>query len=403
MSTDANQLANNESETLSLNETLVQGFKEIEERNNAEDGETGGNAENLDNQAAANGDQGQDDETQLRQQSEQQSEHDSGQQIEGDQLEDGQTGERNDGDEVHHPDGSEDAGQHDRQGLQVSQELQSTFDYLPKDAKEHLEEAGYDEETTNNFLGLVKSQNDKYLEKTKDFSELIKVIEPYKDALAKAGVSSAQKIAGYIATEEAILRDPKQGLIQLATSLGFDLEKLFSGGQSSPNDGNNGNADNSASDSQNFEDPVQRDINKINERLDGNDKAKLKEVYDNAQTAIDTFANATNSNGDKVHPHFEKIRPLMAVKIQKNECGTMEEAYDSVLKDLNLTPVSNDGNKGNGNNAQNSGNKGRKSIKAKKKAGSGVKSTSTAKSSGTKGTMKEDLVAGVSDILNGKR
>ena len=99
---------------------------------------------------------------------------------------------------------------------------QSTFDYLPKETKQHLIDAEYDPETTNQFLSIVKEQNDKYLRKSEEIADIKKVFEPHKDALAEAGITEAQQVQAYVQWHQGILNNPKEGMIQLASSLGFD-------------------------------------------------------------------------------------------------------------------------------------------------------------------------------------
>ena len=384
MSTGDSQLAdNNNQETPSLKEALVSGFNEIQERNNSE------------NQNGAESDQGNDDEK-LRQQ-EQQSLEQQGQDggIRSDEGGDGEidggADDGHNGDEVHHADGSESDGQNEGQRLlleSVPEDLQNTYKYLKKEDREHLEEAGYDGETVNQFLSLVKKQNDAYQEKSLDVADLKKVIEPFKDTLAKAGITEAQKIQQYISWEQGILQNPKEGMIQLANSLGFNLEELINGKQSE-----GGAAP--AGDDETFKDPATEQIGKLTARLDANDDRQQKEVLTNAQNSIDTFKNQKDSSGQLMHPHFDKLGPLMAQEIAKGK--DLKEAYDSVLSGLDIPGVKGVSTKSQG---QAKATRAKKSIKDKKHAGSGVKSTSVARSREAPGDMKDELTAGVKNILS---
>lgn len=382
MSTDDNQLAENNNtstqEAPSLRDELAEGVAKLQE-----------SANNDDNPEAQSG-QEHEHEEELREQ-------DGGQQGHQRNNEENEISaeNRDDGTEVHHGDGSEDDGQHNRQGLQldgISEDLVSTFEYLPGHVKEHLVNAGYDEETNNNVLQLIKGQNDKYIEKTQEVAELKKVLEPFKDTLAQAGITEAQQVSSYIQWHQGILKDPKEGMIQLANSLGFDLVKLIGGEQSANNQ--NGQGDDPGSEG--FQDPVNQQIGDLNKRFDALDAKEQSKVMADAQTVIDTFKNEKNTDGSLKYPHFEHLKPLLKERVERGM--DLQQAYEDAEKVLGLQGVKAPAGGGDGKPEP---RKPKQSIKAKKKAASGVKSTQAARTNrATTGSMKDELAAGVKNILS---
>lgn len=91
----------------------------------------------------------------------------------------------------------------------------------------------------------------------------------------------------YVQWHQGILNNPKEGMIQLASSLGFDLVKLMGGAQSNANNADNGNES-----GENWQDPVEARISDFEKRLDALGENERKQVYSQAENLITTFATA---------------------------------------------------------------------------------------------------------------
>lgn len=253
----------------------------------------------------------------------------------------------------------------------ISEDLKSTFDYLKKEQRDALEKADYPEELLNMFLGQVKSQTSAFHEKTKNFSDLTKVIEPFGDSLALQGITPAQKISQYIAYDKQLQANPIEGLFQLAKSHGIDLVKEVSKMQSTSH--------------HQFEDPVSKEVTSIKKELEDLKNATLSERQEAAQKIVDDFANAKDEKGQPLHPHYELLRGKMRDKFQSREASDLKTAYELVLKEFpqltraeltdNAKPIL------------------RKSVKDKKRAAQGVHSKSSASKVTTSGAMsvKDEL------------
>lgn len=253
--------------------------------------------------------------------------------------------------EVSEEDSEEDYEDGDIESL-IDEDLKSTFKYLRKEDKATLEGKKYPKEIVNMVLRDLKEKNTAFQEKTKDFSEIVKTIEPYEQALAMQGISPSEKIRQYIAIENDIMSDPVNGILRLAQSYGVDLTEALKKEQS--NEG--------------FVDPALKEISDLRKQIDELKSAKENDSRQSLQEQVNQFQNATNEDGSLSHPHFEKVRPLMAAKFKNGEADSLDTAYEMVVKELGLS----------NNTMQKTTPKQRKSVKEAKQLGSGVRSKSTA-------------------------
>lgn len=364
MATDETQLDQNSTETQSteetpsLRDTLKENYSEIASR----DDDTQEEETETETEDQETGQETEDEEQELREelQSEQTDE-------ELEEFEDGTSGDEE----------TDTEGQDTRESLQVSEDLQNTFDYLPKETREHLEEAGYDEDTLNQFLTLVKGQNDKYIQKTQQYSELVKVVEPFGEALALQGITPAQKLKQYIAWEQGIAKNPLEGMIQLGRSLGFDLVKMISDKQSS--------------EEQTFEDPAQKEINDLRTRIDAQDQKALEELNARLLEQVEQFKNAKAEDGTLKYPHFEKVRKYMGPHIEAGK--DLESAYNAIVEELELGMPS----------QSSETRKPRKNIKKAKKLSTKVKSSkSSSKVTEKPGSLRDELKANAKKLNIGR-
>lgn len=362
MSTESTQPAQNNSQTkpeppdfssMSLEEELAERF-----RLDSEDQEDLDN-EDVDTEVEDDGegsDENEDDNN--ANVSEQEDGNEEG--LSEDELQNGdEEGNGDHGNEVHQRDGSEVSGHDEGQSLQVSEEYQNTFNYLPADVRKHFEEASLAPETMDFVLGVIKRKDDEFNRKVQDNSDISKVIEPYSDVLARIGMTPAQKIAQYIAIEQGIMKNPLEGFTQLAQSLGVDLPKLFSEQQSQ----------------EGFQDPAAKEVAKLNQRFDSFEANEANKRQEALLEQIDNFARTKNDDGSLKYPHFGNIKPNMSAWLSENR-GNLEDAYNAVVKQLGLSTPQPKLDTSQGKQDQ---RKPRKNIKKAKQLNSGVKSTSSAK------------------------
>lgn len=251
----------------------------------------------------------------------------------------------------------------------VREDLKTTFDYLKKSEREDLEKSNLPPEIVNKYLEKVRDQNLSYQEKTKDFSDLRKVLEPYGDTLALQGITPAQKISQYIAIEKQIMANPLEGILQLAKSYGVDLVKSLEDKQSE------------------FEDPALKEVSNLRKELEAiksntqkQQEEALQRQQEEAIKEVNRFKAEKTQDGTLKYPHFEKIKSLMSEKFSTNSASTLEEAYNLVVKDLGL-PVS-----------VVQSITGKKSVKDAKKAALGVRSKSSTLKESTVGlTLREEI------------
>ena len=251
--------------------------------------------------------------------------------------------------------------------FEVREDLKTTFDYLKKSDREDLEKSNLPPELLNKYLEKVRDQNLAYQEKSKNFSDLRKVIEPFEDALALQGITSAQKIGQYIAIEKQLLSNPLEGILQLAKSYGVDLVKALEQKQSE------------------FEDPALKEVSELRKELDSiksttqkQQEEALERQKEEALQEVNKFKDAKNDDGSLRYPHFDKIKALMSEKFAANNASTLEQAYNLVVTDLGLAKVQ--------------PIMAKKSVKEAKKAAYGVRSKSTAQKESTAGlTLRQEI------------
>lgn len=275
---------------------------------------------------------------------------------------------------------SEDEEQDDAEDteLGIEPELMSTFKYMKKEDREALMEKEYPSELLNMFLKDMQEKTVAYQEKSKDHADLVKTIEPFEHAFAMQGMSVADKFRQYIAIEQDVSSDPVGALLRLGQSYGVDLREALKQEQSSSSD--------------EWIDPVSKEVSELRAKLERYENQQKEGQQQTMQAEVESFQGAKGEDGQLLHPHFEKVRPLMAMKFKSGQADNLEQAYNLVVNDLGLS---------NKSVQPTQERKPKKSVKQAKRLASGVSSKSTSQKTAIEASSRQDEMKEIWKSLEG--
>lgn len=186
-----------------------------------------------------------------------------------------------------------------------SSDLKEQFGSLQPEAQEIL-------------LARDKEFQTGYQEKAEGITAISEAIEPWKDNLAQRGVTPDQAIRVLFAAQHSIDQNPLQGILQVAQNYGV-LDQLKA--QFTPKEDDS------------FMDPEVKALKQELADLRGTiNTAQQQDTQQNTSEVaqiIETFKTETDDAGKVVHPHFEKLKTMMAPHVSGGD--SMEEAYNKVV------------------------------------------------------------------------
>jgi hypothetical protein len=166
--------------------------------------------------------------------------------------------------------------------------------------------------------GFYKTTRDNA--EAKKFADAItQVFAPYKEALARTGITEPQYIHELIQWDSVVTKNPVDGIKKLMQKFNVSPDQL--------------GVDNWNDDFTNASDYDINEVTALKKELN-----ELKSQVANAPvvTQIRQFEEATDSEGKLLHPHFNQVKPIMGSLIQSNPNLSLDAAYNKAVKTLDL-------------------------------------------------------------------
>lgn len=179
-----------------------------------------------------------------------------------------------------------------------------------------------------------KAMEADYTRKTQDIAEFRKQAEPLVQAVAPyqqyletlaphIGLAPAQLVQQVLGFEHRLRtgepHEKAEVFQDLAATYGIDLRALANGEVAQP-------------------DPVinqlRQQVTGLTQRLSHYEQQTEAEHSRQVSSQIDTFANATDANGQPKHPHFSVVRAAMSQILASGQASSMEEAYALAAKPI---------------------------------------------------------------------
>lgn len=187
-----------------------------------------------------------------------------------------------------------------------SSDEREKFDALPPEAQKIL-------------LERDKAFQQGYQEKAQGIAAITEAIEPWKDHLARLGVTPEQAIRELFAARSHLDSDPLNGILQIAQAYGVtdQLKSRFA----------------PETDDNDFIDPevkaLKQEISALKSQIEQTQSGFNQQAYSQAQQQIDSFKSATDESGELKHPYFDQVRTRMQPLVQDGK--SLEEAYAEVV------------------------------------------------------------------------
>ena len=161
-----------------------------------------------------------------------------------------------------------------------------------------------------------QQRNKDYTQKTQDISELMKTFEPYEDRLNLAGESKASVVQRLLAAQNYLETNPKEAIQWLAKSYGVEL-----GSQQEVED--------------DLDDPelreVKNELKSLKEKLSQREQQEVQQSQQSLQAQVKNFQEATDSEGNLLHPHFDSVRVEMGALINSGRATDLDQAYEMAI------------------------------------------------------------------------
>jgi hypothetical protein len=155
--------------------------------------------------------------------------------------------------------------------------------------------------------------------KTAEISGITSAFEPYKEMLAMNGITEAQAIERLLNAQAYLQRDPLNAIKMLAHSYGVADQLAPPQPTSSVED--------------DYVDPQVKALQDQVQQLQSQLNQSVQQTQQQSQQAllqeVANFKAATDEQGNLLHPHFDSVRDLMAVKVQQGM--GLEDAYKAVV------------------------------------------------------------------------
>ena len=180
--------------------------------------------------------------------------------------------------------------------------IKTMFKSLPKDAQKFVLDRHHDVES------YLTKESQAVAEVRKRYERLDDVLKPYEAAARQNGVDLTPHVAQALQYYAAFSRDPVGTLKALAKSANVDLGKAA------------------------YEDDADPAIKALRAEVQTT-KQQLAELKgrdtQTAQSQLEAFKSATNTDGTPKYPHFDKLRSQMAPLV--GEGKSLEDAYNESL------------------------------------------------------------------------
>ena len=186
-----------------------------------------------------------------------------------------------------------------------SAEQRETFGKLPREAQEIVLARHRDmlEDYTRKTTELANQR--------KPVDEINAILEPYKQEMELQGVKPAEVVQRLLAAQRFLQADPSKALPWLAQQFNVDLKSLV------PQD-------------EAYVDPTVKalrdELNQLKASLQQREATTQQGQVAEAQKIIKEFAEAKTDKGEPKHPHYERLKSVMAPYVAQGK--TLDEAYE---------------------------------------------------------------------------
>ena len=150
----------------------------------------------------------------------------------------------------------------------------------------------------------------------KQYEPLDHILKPFEEVMHQNGMTKDQTIAMWGQTQQSLLENPKETLLQLAQLYNIDLHG--DGQETDPGIVS-----------------VQNELSTIKQQLAQKDQQTQQTIIEQKQKEIESFFNATDDAGNKKHPYAQEVEPLMAevmkLKRSQGEDPTLSQVYEAAI------------------------------------------------------------------------
>jgi hypothetical protein len=162
----------------------------------------------------------------------------------------------------------------------------------------------------------------------RDLGGVQEAIKPHESRLQRAGIDTRTAVQRSLAWDEHIQRNPTQGILDMASAYGVDLAQAYQ----------------QSNQQQEYMTPTERrqaeQIAQLSQGLtqeqqyrQANMRYQQQQEFAtrsrNAEFVLKEFINATDAQGNQLHPYIEHVAESMARKVKNGQ--TLEDAYDEAI------------------------------------------------------------------------
>ena len=138
--------------------------------------------------------------------------------------------------------------------------------------------------------------------------------------LQQHGIGEAHYIASLVQSAQQLQADPAGTIQQWAKEFGVNL------GQGAETDEYDDI----------FQDPrvseLQGELSQVRQQIQSFEQMQAQSQQQQYEAQIQSFATATDENGDPKHPHFDQVRKVMAGLLQSGVAEEMDAAYEMAVR-----------------------------------------------------------------------
>lgn len=136
------------------------------------------------------------------------------------------------------------------------------------------------------------------------------LLEPVRQAASRYGIDEREGLQRLVAAQNALDRDPVNGIKQIAQSYGVDLTTM------------------STNPDHRVVDPM---LSTLSQRLESIEQTVQQERMQSAIQTVESFKSTKDASGNPAYPHFEDVKVEMGKLIDSGEAKTLAEAYEAAI------------------------------------------------------------------------
>lgn len=163
--------------------------------------------------------------------------------------------------------------------------------------------------------GYITKRDQEFADYRKSADPLRELIKPYEGYWQQQGMSPVQGMGQLIGYAEALAKDPRGMIPQLARMYGVDLTELVS--------------------EQPYVDPQVAELQAQVRALQGQgqqwQQQQQQQQYSRLAEEVQSFETATDENGNPKHPHFARVFDRMVGLAKGGLAQSIQDAYDMAV------------------------------------------------------------------------